>query len=557
MAYKQLTISYFGMREYDTKQALASRTVGQPCLSPDSHGEREERFRQMAERINEVFWMSSADWKQILYINAAFEKIWGRSCESLYANPSLWLDAIHPDDRAIALALCEKSSRGEEAEVEFRITRPDGTTRWILDRSFPVRNEAGEVYRVAGVASDITAHKQSEEALRKSKQRLERALTDLRETQQQIIQQERLNALGQMASGVAHDFNNALAKILGFNELLWTSPEKLRNPETVKQYLLMINTAAQDATQVVRRMREFYRKRRDTEMFHPVDLNAVVKAALHLTEPKWKNHALAAGVPIELLADLGEIPVVAGQEVDLREALTNLIFNAVDAMPGGGILTVRTRPDGQRVFLEIGDTGGGMCEEVRRRCLEPFFSTKGERGTGLGLAIVYGIIQRHGGEIGIESEIGRGTTITVRLPIHTGQEKSVKKPTSQGVQRQLNVLVVEDEPLIRDIEAEYLSCDGHKVETATNGTEGLEKFRESRFDLVLADRAMPQMNGDQLAAAIKQIAPDMPVILVTGFDDMLRTYAANPSGVDLIVSKPFTQATLRDAILKVTGAGRN
>jgi len=221
-------------------------------------------------------------------------------------------------------------------------------------------------------------------------------------------------------------------------------------------------------------------------------------------------------------------------------------------MPHGGTITLRTRSEGEQVVLEVSDTGTGMTEEVRRRCLEPFFSTKGERGTGLGLAILYGIVQRHGGSIAIESQLGKGTTFLIRLPVHTSESVAPVKAGAETPTRSLRVLVVDDEPLLRDIESEYLIFDGHHVETAANGTEGLEKVRASQFDLVLTDRAMPQMNGDQLAAAIKQVAPRMAVILVTGFGDMMRCNGNKPVGVDLIVPKPFTQATLRKAVEEAT-----
>ncbi len=380
---------------------------------------------------------------------------------------------------------------------------------------------------------------------------MERTLAELRETQQQVVQQERLSALGQMASGVAHDFNNALAKIIGFNELLLTSPEKLNDPPTVKQYLQMIDTAAQDGANVVRRLREFYRKRRETEVFQPVDLNALIRQAIALAEPKWSSQAQATGAQIRIDTELAETPLAAGHPADLREVLTNLIFNAVDAMPRGGCITVRSRAQDQRVTLEVSDTGVGMTEEIRKRCLEPFFSTKGERGTGLGLAIVYGIVQRHGGTIDIDSTVGEGTTFVVELPVHTGQAPAPMPAASRAPTRPLRVLVVEDEPTLLDIQTEYLTSDGHTVETATNGAEGLEKFRASEFDLLLTDRAMPQMSGDQLATAAKQLAPGIPVILVTGFGDMMRSNGDKPAGVDLVVPKPFTQAMLRQAVQEV------
>ena len=436
---------------------------------------------------------------------------------------------------------------GEELAIE---TLKSGATDYVLKQR--LTRLGPSVRRALLEAEERTERKRAEVALRESNRRLERTLAELRETQQQVVQQERLRALGEMASGVAHDFNNALAKILGFNELLLSSPQKLSDPEVVKQYSQMINTAAQDGANVVRRLREFYRKRSETEVFAPVNLNALVQQAISLTEPKWKGQAQANAVTIALQTDLQEIPSVAGNEADLREILSNMIFNAVDAMPAGGTITLRTRHENEQVSLEVNDTGTGMTEEVRRRCLEPFFSTKGERGTGLGLAIVYGIVQRHGGSVDIQSEVGKGSTFRLHLPIHTGQSAPVAEAEVKESSRPLSILVVEDDPALLEIEAEYLSSEGHTIETATNGCEGLEKFREGRFDLVVVDRAMPKMNGDQMSAAIKQFSPGTPIILVTGFGDMMKSQGKKPTGVDLIVPKPFTQAALRQAIGQVT-----
>ncbi len=271
-----------------------------------------------------------------------------------------------------------------------------------------------------------------------------------------------------------------------------------------------------------------------------------------------------------------EVPLVAGNEAELRQALINLVFNAVDAMPEGGTIRLRTGVHEQKpaaisrggqesgekihkgsngasqppVFIEVSDTGTGMSEEVRQRCMDPFFTTKGERGTGLGLSIVYGIIQRHEGKIDIESESGKGTTFRIGLPLWTGRKAETRKKQSEGMSRSLRVLVIDDEPLVREVVTEYLTGDGHTVETATNGREGLEKFQAGWFDLVVTDRAMPEMSGDQLAATIKQIAPDKPIVLLTGFGEMMQTAGEKPAGVGYIVSKPVTLAALREAVAK-------
>jgi CheY-like chemotaxis protein len=318
----------------------------------------------------------------------------------------------------------------------------------------------------------------------------------------------------------------------------------------VTQYLKTMNTAALDAANVVRRLREFYRQREEAEVFHPVDLNALVEEVVMLTQPRWKDQALASGVTVHVETHLERVPAVVGNASELREVATNLIFNAVDAMPEGGTLTLRTRPDGDHVVLEVRDTGIGMSDEVRQRCIEPFFSTKGEGGTGLGLAMVYGIIQRHGGTIAIESEVGTGTAFIVGLPVQT-ESRHEGEPTQAGaVSRQLRILLVEDEPSVRDIVAEYLVGDGHSVETANHGGEGLQKFQAGWFDVVVTDKAMPDLSGDQLATMIKRIVPTKPIIMLTGFGG--GEGSTEPSAnVDMILGKPVTLTTLRDALAKV------
>ena len=416
--------------------------------------------------------------------------------------------------------------------------------RRVVERTAELRKTNSELEHEVG------ERRRAEEALLETNQRLAEALKELRETQQQIIQQERLHALGRMASGIAHDFNNALAPILGFSELLLLRPEMLDDREKTTSYLQMINTAAKDSATVVGRLREFYRYREHAETSLPVVLGDLVQQVILLTQPKWKDQALAAGINIKIHTDFRNTPTISGNESELREMLTNIVFNAVDAVMErkGGTVTFRTFEKGNSVVLQIIDTGVGMTEEVRLRCLEPFFSTKSDRGTGLGLGIVYGIVRRHGGKIDIESEVGKGTSVTILLPVH--KDEIVPEPETWQPAGKLNkrILVVEDEPLVREVISVYLSTDNHEVTTAVNGADGLEKYRSGTYDLVLTDRAMPQMNGDQLAEAIKKIDPEKPVILLTGFGDIMLGSGEKPRGVDLVLSKPFTMSQLRDAI---------
>ncbi|MCE9518904.1 MAG: response regulator, partial [Verrucomicrobia bacterium] len=359
----------------------------------------------------------------------------------------------------------------------------------------------------------------------------------------------RLRALGQMASGIAHDFNNALTPVLGFTELLLVSPGILDDKKKAVGYLEIIRTAAADAADIVTRLRECHRQNERSDVFVPVDLKKVVSQSILLTQPKWKDQAQANGVSIHVREQLEDVPAVAGEESGVREILTNLIFNAVDAMPNGGILTLRTHSDGEGACFEVSDTGTGMSEEVRARCLEPFFSTKAERGTGLGLAMVFGIVQRHKGKIDIQSELGKGTTFIVSLPRYAGDAMHDKTQNEMAANRPLNILVVDDEPQICDVISAYLGVDGHHVETASGGMSGLQRFLDGRFDLVITDQAMPGMSGDQMAVAIKQFSPEIPVILLSGFNSP----GVNEPlpGISAMACKPITMFTLRETINKV------
>ncbi len=395
-----------------------------------------------------------------------------------------------------------------------------------------------------------------EDTVRERTSELRETLDRLRETQGQMVVQERLSALGGMTAGIAHDFNNVLSLILGYSEMLTRSLERPEGVRNAGALLGTIINAAQDAAKMFTRLRQFYRPADQGHAHQGLDLNVLVEQAVALTRPRWHGQALGQGVTVDLRTELSPgLPEIVADAAELREMLTNLIFNAVDAIPApGGTVTLRTRAadDGEAVYLEIADTGVGMDEETRRRCLEPFFTTKGTLGTGLGLAMVYGTMQRHNGSIALESSPGQGTTFTFLLPL--GQETPAPVPLSVvGATRPLNILAVDDQEVLTEIVAEYLAEDLHHVETAFDGGEALAKFRAGSYDLVITDMAMPGMGGEQLAAAVKGFAPQTRVILLTG-------YAASGDGgrlprhVDLMVDKPVTREALRQAVAAVMAA---
>lgn len=438
----------------------------------------------------------------------------------------------------------------------------NGQSRWVADASVEIHNEQGKPVGSIGILVDITEQKQAAVELQETNRRLAETLEQLQQTQQHLIQQERLSAMGTMASGIAHDFNNLLAPILGFTELLLLRLDRPRNPEKERHYLQTIYTAAQNATTVVSRLREFYRYRDAQEPQQPVDLQVVVEDAILLTQPHWKEQALAEGIRVQIETDLQPVPLIVGNKAELQEMLTNLILNAVHALREEGVITIHTYTECYPLgiheiaqplptaVLAIRDTGIGMDEETQRRCFEPFFSTKGDHGTGLGLAAVYGTVQRHGGAITVASAPEEGTTFSIYLPVPV-QLPMADTAVPSFTTPPLQVLVIDDNTPVRDVIVESLYHAQHQVEIATNGREGLEKFCVGHFDLVITDRAMPILNGDSLASAIKELRPTTPVILLTGFGELMQANGELPKGVDCVMRKPFTFSALQQTIAQV------
>lgn len=519
--------------------------------------ERERRFRGTFQQAAVGMAHVTPDGKW-LRVNPTLCEMLGYTERELL--PLTMREVTHPSDLHPKLELLQKVATSELPgfQIEERSVRKDGTHIWTHLTVSAVYGAMGRPEFLVGVWKDVTARKEAELEQHETNRRLTEALEDLQRAQSRLIEQERLRALGQMASGIAHDFNNALAPILGFTELLLYAPGTLNDRENIQSYLEMINTAARDAASVVHRLREFYREREEIEEFHPVKLPALVEQAVSLTQPKWQRLALADGRRIQVKTQLDAVPSVLGDPAQLRELLTNLVFNAVDAMPDGGMITLRTYRQHDRAVLEVRDTGTGMTEEVRRRCLEPFFTTKGKEGTGLGLPMVYGIVQRHGGTIAIETQPGQGTAFVVSLPTEPAGQTTApaREPGRVSAGQPLRVLVVDDEPAVQQVTATFLTADGHRVETAGSGTEALAKFQPETFDLVITDQAMPGMSGDQFAAAIRERAPAQRILMLTGFAALMQARGELPAGVDRLLGKPVTLAGLREAVADLTALQR-
>jgi nitrogen-specific signal transduction histidine kinase/CheY-like chemotaxis protein len=389
------------------------------------------------------------------------------------------------------------------------------------------------------------------------------AYDDLRRSQQTTMQQERLRALGQIASGIAHDINNAISPVSLYTESLLEREPNLS--ERARSYLTTIQRAIADVASTVARMREFYRQREPQLSLSRVDLNQTVQQALQLTHARWSDLPQKKGIMIEVQTELAPVPAeVMVAEGEMRDALTNLIFNAVDAMPEGGTLTIRTRKvapasadEAERVHIEIADTGVGMDEATQRRCLEPFFTTKGERGSGLGLAMVYGMISRHSAELQLESTPGRGSIFRlIFAAANVPDFKQAAEPLALE-QRALRILLVDDDPLLLGSLQEVLLSDGHDVTAANGGQVGIDAFNESLrsaqpFAIVITDLGMPYVDGRRVAAAVKEASARTPVVLLTGWGQRLVSEGDVPPHVDRVLNKPPRLIELRAALMDLT-----
>jgi len=380
-------------------------------------------------------------------------------------------------------------------------------------------------------------------------QDLQKAYESLQSTQKQLVRSERLKALGEMAAGVAHDFNNSLSVILGRAEFLLRrfQQEAPVDAATAIRDLEAIRTISKQAAETIHRIQDFTRIRKDTPA-EIVQLNDVVRDVVDMTRPKWKEECEARSSEIEIHMELGDVPPVSGNRVELNQVVSNLVFNAVEAMPRGGRLTFRTSLENGQVVLAVTDTGMGMAEDARQRIFEPFFTTK-DTGQGLGMSIIYGIVSRHGGEIAVDSEVGAGSTISVELPrACVGEQAPAEETPRRASQRTARILLVDDDPVVLDFLREALGLGGHQVITAGGGNEALSRFNASSFDLVITDLSMREVSGLEVARTVKSRHPSLPVILLSGWAMQQDSEEIRQSGVDLILSKPCEIDTLLDSV---------
>ncbi|HEX3282203.1 MAG TPA: PAS domain S-box protein [Pyrinomonadaceae bacterium] len=435
-----------------------------------------------------------------------------------------FLDMVYEADREVANEKMQTALNGQAQTYEMRYFAADGGLRYARVDNSPLIVE-GRTTGVLGIARDITEQKEERE-------RAARA--------------DKLRALGQLASGVAHDFNNSLAAILGRAQLL----RRQTQDEALVRNLEIIQTAAEDAAATVRRIQTFARKSPARE-FERLEVGGLLNDAVEITRTRWQNEARSRGLEYDVSLNAGNGLFTFGSASELREVFVNLIVNAVDAMPNGGRLKIDCVADDSRLRLTFADTGTGMPEDVRQKIFDPFFTTKGAHGTGLGLSVSYSIIERHEGSISVASRIGEGTVFTIELPASRLSAESSAEPANDVESPKLSILVIDDEPSVRETLAEMLELMGHRVVLADSGQSALQLLSANECELVFTDLAMPDMDGWETSREIRKRWPDMHVVLVTGYGSGTLPPKGEDNLVNGIIGKPFDFSQINQTITKI------
>jgi PAS domain S-box-containing protein len=488
----------------------------------------EERFRQLAANIDQVFWMLDLGADRIVYASPAFESVWGRSVSALCQDRTWLVETVHPEDRARFEAFSAQQRSGSVEET-YRLVRPDGAVRWIHDRAFVVRNPEGEPYRVAGIAEDIT---------------------EKRELEAQLSQANKMEAIGRLAGGVAHDFNNLLTVIGGYSQMLL---EGAYSGDPSRGKLEQILNATNQASSLTRQLLAF--SRRQVRQPRLVNLNHLVTS-----QKTMLARIIGERITIETVFDPA-LCLIKADPHQLEQVVMNLAVNARDAMANGGVFRIATRMvDEKRVRLTVSDNGCGMDERIRERVFEPFFTTKGiGKGTGLGLSTVYGIVRQNEGTIRVSSQRGQGTVFELDFPLAPPGEVPDDTPVKPGAKPVAGetILLVEDEPAVRGLVRDTLRQLGYSVLEAGDGYEALKLMEQHKscIHLLLTDVIMPLMNGQELAERLKAISPATKVLYMSGYtDDVLAFHGIEPE-IDFI-QKPFQASDLGQKLQRVLAAPR-
>ncbi len=493
--------------------------------------ESETRFRQLAESIESVFFLIDAD-RTVLYISPAYERIWERSCESLREDGTSFMQDVHPDDAEVIRSHYARVF-DHGADSEYRLLMPDGRVKWIRDHTFPVRDADGRVFRIAGIATEVTAQKRLEA---------------------ELIQAQKLESVGRLAGGVAHDFNNLLTVIFSQAAML---EEKMADP-AARDEVRQIQHAAERAATLTRQLLAFARR----QVYEPrvVDINQLIAGTERLL-------GRLIGEDIELVTRCSAaMATVRADPGSLEQVLMNLAVNARDAMPRGGRLTIGTdhvvldgsEPDrpaeaatGPHVVLTVTDTGSGIAQEHMPHVFEPFYTTKPQgQGTGLGLATVYGIVRQAGGHVRLSSSVGSGTEVAIYLPhVPEAPVASAVGGVSKAAGGGETLLLVEDEPSVRDVAARVLTLAGYQVLQASDGADALEVYdgAAERIALVITDVVMPRIGGPELATRLRAKRPGLKVLFTSGYtEDTLVMRDLDPA--QAFLQKPYLPAALRDRV---------
>jgi len=479
---------------------------------------------------------------RIKFVDPGFGKIAGLSADELLGKSLRTvageIKGRFTDPDAFEAVYRSMTSK-ETFESVFEIIHP--IHRVIHRYSAPLFTRTNRFVGRIEVYSDITKRRKLEEKVRL-------AYEELKATQEQLVQSEKLRAIGEIASGVAHDFNNTLGIILGNIQLL------VRNADDpkVKARLEAVQNAALDAIETVRRIQEFTRIRPE-ETTASLDLNELAAEMIDVLRPAWQDAARARGVDIEVSLTPGPKVYALGVAPEIREVLANVLLNSIQAMPEGGKIEIGTGRSKHLSWVRVKDTGIGMTDDILSRIFDPFFTTRGVEGTGLGMSVAYGIVRRHDGTISVDSKPGEGTEVTISLPATSS--KPIKAIVKEGESpKPAKILVVDDEEVFAETFEEMLSQCGHAVCIARTGEEAIKQFKENDFDLVFTDLGMPQMSGWQIAKTIKSIQPKTPVVLLTGWGAWVTEKDADGAHVDMILSKPVRFEDLASIVSKALAA---
>ncbi len=497
----------------------------------------EEMFRQLTENIHGVFWLSSPDKKIAYYISPAFEDIWGRPCDYYYANPIDWLETVHPHDRKRVEAALPSQESGNY-DIEFRIVRPDGEERWLRDRAFPIRDNSGSVFRIAGICEDITARKKAEEA---------HAIME-----QQLRQTQKMEALGSLAGGIAHDFNNILSSIIGYAELL---KEGIGSSDESKTYCDSVLSGANRAKELVKQILTFTRQSDARKEI--VNVSSIIDDVVRLLRV-----SLPPGIYISTKVE--EENNILADPSQVYQVVMNLCTNAIYSMrESGGTLSIsavrhlETQAGRVRNFVKLSvlDSGRGIPDKVKERIFDPFFTTKpiGE-GTGLGLSVVHGVVKSLGGRIVVESEEGKGSEFILYVPLFEGiDSQTVTEKKRSIVVGSEHILFIDDEEMVTQLVKEVLSRSGYKITVTQDANLALEQLRNGLLcDLLISDLTMPSMNGITLIKRAQEIRPGLKAILCTGYDPASSS-SDKEVGIAARLSKPFSIQDLLTVVRTVLG----